>query len=104
MRPGESRVELARRLLLPRSLSGGPQMERDCDCKIKLCPHSDPPRPINVPPDAPPDDSGFLVIRFKPGALGSRQVELAAAAKESGLHALAGVLAADKLRVQPLIT
>jgi hypothetical protein len=65
---------------------------------------ANPPRPINLSPDRPPDDSGFLIIRFKPGALASRQAKLAAAAKESGLHALADLLTANKLRAQPLIT
>src|SRR5262249_32900644 len=79
-------------------------MDQNCNCKIKLCPHTNPPRPINLPPDPPPDDSGFLIIRFKLGALGSKKTELAAAAKESSLHALADVLTAGELRAQPLIT
>jgi serine protease len=79
-------------------------MERDCDCKIKLCPDTNPPRPINLAPDPPPDDSGFLIIRFKPGALGSRQAKLAAAAKQSGLRALSDILDEYKLASQPLVT
>ncbi len=59
-------------------------MNDDCtDNKIRFCPENKPPRPINLQADPPPDDSGFLIVRFKVGTLGAKQLELPAAAKEA---------------------
>src|SRR5262245_45266925 len=79
-------------------------MNDDSPCKIRLCPESKPPRPINVGPDRPPDDSGFLIVRFKPGTLSAKSRELASAAKQSGLVALHQTLESFKIGATPLIT
>ena len=79
-------------------------MENHCGHRIQPCSNTHPPRPINLPPDPPEDESGFLVVRFKPGALDSKPGELAAAAKEAGLQALVNALDTFKLNSRPLIT
>jgi len=79
-------------------------MSNDCVCKIRLCPEHKPPRPINVGGDRPPDDSGFLIIRFKTGALIAKSRELVAAAKQAGMVALSQTLDAFKISAKPLIT
>src|SRR5438067_4270604 len=80
-------------------------MKDDCPaCKIRICPEHQPPRPINLGADPPPDDSGFLIIRFKLGILAQQHGELATAAKKAGLTALTQLLDAFKLTARPLIT
>lgn len=80
-------------------------MKDDCPtCKIRLCGEQQPPRHINLPPNPPPDDSGFLIVRFKEGILALEQRELSAAAKQAGLHALLKTLDTFKLTARPLIT
>lgn len=78
-------------------------MQDDC-LKIRICPERRPPQPVNVPLDRPPDDSGFLIVRFKAGALTPRNRDLAAAAKEAGRKELIQVLSTFKLTSHPLIT
>jgi len=73
-------------------------------CKIRLCPERKPPRPINLSGDPPPDDSGFLVVRFKASTLDARHGDLAAAAKQAGLKALMQLLDTFRLSSRPLIT
>src|SRR5947207_872862 len=80
-------------------------MRNDCaDRKNRPCPDSKPPRPINLHADPPPDDSGFLIVRFKAGALPPRHRELASAAKEAGLLALVKMFEAFDLTARPLVT
>ena len=79
-------------------------MKDPCVCKPRLCPEHQPPRPINLPSDRPPDDNGFIIIRLRAGALDSRQRDLAAAAKQASLNALIQTLDAFKLSAKPLIT
>jgi hypothetical protein len=57
-------------------------MSDDCNFpgRDPLCPDADPPRPINLPTDPPPDNSGFIIVRLKPGAM-ALHGDLAAAAK-----------------------
>jgi serine protease len=78
-------------------------MKDDC-YKIRLCPEHKTPPPINVAADRPPDDDGFLVVRFKPGTISAERGELGAAAKKAGLHALVQILETYKLTSRPLIT
>ena len=80
-------------------------MTGDCPaCKIRLCPEHQPPRPINLRGDPPPDNSGFLIVRFRAGTLDARHGDLAAAAKQAGLVALIQTLDAFNLSSRPLIT
>ncbi len=80
-------------------------MKDDCPhFKIRFCPEHEPPRPINLGGDPPPDDNGFLVVRFMPGALSVRHGDLATAAKRAGLKALTQILDTFKLSSRPLIT
>lgn len=80
-------------------------MRDDCvDRKNHPCPEYEPPRPINLQADPPPDDSGFLIVRFKTGVLETRQRELASAAKGAGLVALIKTLEIFDLIGMPLIT
>jgi hypothetical protein len=69
-----------------------------------MCPDHEPPGPINLQGDPPPDDSGFLIVRFKAGTLDVRHGDLAAAAKQAGLTALIHTLDTFKLNSKPLIT
>ena len=50
------------------------------------------------------DDSGFLIVRFKPGTLTAKSRELAPAAKQAGLLALHQILEAFKIVARPLVT
>lgn len=80
-------------------------MNSDCDsCRPRLCPEHEPARPINLLADPPSDDTGFLVIRLRAGALVARHGELSAAAKDAGLHALGQALKTFKLNSAPLVT
>src|SRR5258706_11133491 len=76
----------------------------DIRCKIQLCPEPEIPRPINLPVDAPPDNNGFLIVRFKTGTLDTRHGDLAAAAEQAGMPALVELLEAFGLPSRPLIT
>ena len=81
-------------------------MNDDCAPRpIRLCPGGSPPRrPVNVPPDRPPENNGFLVVRLQPGAAGPEAGDLAAAAKKAGLRALGALLERYELRSRPLVT
>jgi serine protease len=80
-------------------------MKDDCqDRKNRFCPERRPPRPINLPADPPPDEGGFLIVRFKPGTLAAGQRDLGAAAKEGGLKELIQILDGFKVNARPLIT
>jgi len=77
----------------------------DCrERKLPLCADYQPPRPINLRGDPPPDDSGFLIVRFKAGTINNQYADLATAAKKAGLLALNHTLDAFKLTAKPLIT
>jgi hypothetical protein len=80
-------------------------MSDDCNYpgRDPLCPDADPPRPINLPTDPPPDNSGFIIVRLKPGAM-ALHGDLAAAAKQAGAHALSAILEQFGLIGRPLIT
>ncbi len=73
-------------------------------CKVGTCSKHLPLRPINLAADVPPGDSGFLIIRLKPGTLVAKRPDLTAVAKEAGLQALVQVLDNFKLTGRPLIT
>jgi len=80
-------------------------MNDECPaCKIRLCPEHQPPRPINLRGDPPPDDTGFLIVRFKANSLDARHGDLVAAGKQAGFEALIQTLDAFKLSSRPLIT
>ena len=62
------------------------------------------PQPVNLHGDRPPDDSGFVIVLFRAGALPPGNRELVAAANEAGRLALVEMLEDLDLPSSPLIT
>lgn len=59
--------------------------------------------PINLREPEPPDETGFLIVRLKPGLTLDHMLDLATAAKETGLAKLSELLTHFSLQAYPLV-
>ena len=62
------------------------------------------PRPITPRSELLPDESGYLIVRFKTGAIRNRIADLAGAARMAGLNELGRFLGSSRLHGMRLVT